>query len=71
MTGTGWDAESAYQDFTQPQGQDSDFGINPGVSAVNWAVFEVPQGAKVTTVSVETSAYSGGPVAAIEAAASS
>jgi hypothetical protein len=61
VTGTGWDAQNAYQDYAQPQGEDSDFGINPGVSAVSWAVFEVPQAAKVTSVSAQASAYTTGP----------
>lgn len=60
-TSTGSDAQNAYQDYAQPQGEDSDFGINPGVSAVSWAVFEVPQAAKVTSVSAQASAYTTGP----------
>jgi hypothetical protein len=60
-TGTGLDAEQSYMQEAQPHSQTSDFGINPGVSGVSWAVFEVPQAAKVTSVSVEASASSAGP----------
>ena len=59
--GPGYDAEQAYMQEAQPHSQTSDFGINPGVSAVSWAVYEIPAGAKATSVSVEASAYSGGP----------
>jgi hypothetical protein len=51
--------------YAQPASQDSDFSINPEVSAVSWAAFEAPQAAKVTSVSVEASAYSAGPVVVI------
>jgi hypothetical protein len=58
-TGTGWDAQQAYLNYAQPSGQDSDSGFNPGVSGASWAVFEIPAAAKVTSVSVSASAYSG------------
>lgn len=51
-SGPGSDAESAYMQNAQPHGQTSDFGINPGVSGVSWAVFEIPAGAHATSVSV-------------------
>lgn len=48
----GYDAQQAYMQEAQPQSQTSDFGLNPGVSAVSWAVFEIPATAKATSVSV-------------------
>ena len=60
VNGPGYDAQEAYMQEAQPASQTSDFGINPRVSAVSWAVFEVPAGAKVTSVSVEATAYSSG-----------
>jgi hypothetical protein len=53
------DGEQAYQGYAQPSSQDSDFGFNPGVSGVSWAVFQVPASAHVTSVSASASAYSG------------
>lgn len=69
--GPGYDAEEAYMQEAQPHSQTSDFGINPGVSAVSWAVFEVPAGAKVSSVSVQASAYSGGPQVLVKVASGS
>ena len=67
-TGTGWDAEQAYIQEAQPHADTSDFGLQPGASGVSWAVYEIPTGAKVTSVSVEASAYSGGAVVLIQVA---
>lgn len=50
--GTGEDPGQAYMQEAQPHGQTSDFGINPGVSAVSWAVYELPAAARPTSVSV-------------------
>ena len=33
VTSTGVDAQNAYQNDAQPQGQDSDFGLQPGPAA--------------------------------------
>jgi hypothetical protein len=60
-TGPGYDVEAAYLQEAQPHSRTSDFGINPGVSAVSWSVYEIPAAAKVTSVSVQASAYSSGP----------
>ena len=55
-TGTGYAAEAAYMQEAQPHSQTSDFGLQPGTSGVSWAVFEVPQAARVTSVSVPAGA---------------
>ncbi len=60
-SGTASDAAGAYANWSQHHGiPDSSFGLQPGQSGVSWSVFEVPVGAKVTSVSVEATAYSGG-----------
>jgi hypothetical protein len=50
--GTAWDAEQAYMQSAQPHGETADFGINPGVHAVSWAVFEIPAQDQPTSVGV-------------------
>jgi hypothetical protein len=61
-TGTASDAEGAYNNWSQDHGTPAPtFGLQPDTSGVSWAVFEVPQAATVTSVSVQASAYSGGP----------
>jgi hypothetical protein len=52
LTGPGYDAEQAYMQNAQPHYQTADFGINSRVSAVSWAVYEVPAQATVTSVGV-------------------
>jgi hypothetical protein len=42
QSGPGSDVELDYTQDAQPGSDTSDFGINPGVSAVSWAVFEIP-----------------------------
>jgi hypothetical protein len=51
-SGAGADVQQDYMQNAQPASDTSDFGINPGVSAVSWAVFEIPVSAKVTSTSV-------------------
>ena len=48
----GFDVAQDYWNYAQPQSQDSDFGLQPGASGVSWAVYSIPQAAKVTSVSV-------------------
>jgi hypothetical protein len=52
MNGPGYDAEQAYMQEAQPHGDTSDFGINPGVHAVSWAVFQFPAQDQPTSVGV-------------------
>ena len=59
--GTASDAEGAYNNWSQHHGTPAaTFGLQPGTSGVSWSVFEVPSGAKVTSVSVEATAYTAG-----------
>jgi hypothetical protein len=51
-TGPGGDPAQAYMQNAQPHYQTADFGINPGLSAVSWAVYEIPTQATVTSVGV-------------------
>jgi hypothetical protein len=51
-SGVGSDVQEDYMQDAQPASDTSDFGINPGVRAVSWAVFEIPASAKVTSASV-------------------
>jgi hypothetical protein len=50
--GPGYDAEQAYMQAAQPSGDTSDFGINPGVHAVSWGVWEIPVQDQPTSVGV-------------------
>lgn len=52
--GSAYDVQDTYNNFAQPISQTTDFGINPGVDGVSWAVFEIPAGATPTSVSVLT-----------------
>lgn len=52
ITGPLADAESAYNYYADPSSQAGEFGLNPGVNGVSWAVFEIPAGATATSVSV-------------------
>ena len=52
ITGPGSDPEGAYTGYAQPAYQTADYGINPGVSAMSWAVYEIPTQATATSVGV-------------------
>jgi hypothetical protein len=64
--GTNEDPASAYQNWADHHGvTDTAFGVNPGISGVDYAVYEISSSARPTSVSVDASAYSQGPVALI------
>lgn len=52
VPGPAYEAESAYQSHGAPPLKDSTYGLNPGVSGVSWALFQIPAGATPTSMSV-------------------
>jgi hypothetical protein len=60
------DPMQAYQNWANQHGvTDTAFGANPGISGVDYAVYEIPARAQPTSVSVLASAYASGPVVLI------